>query len=78
MAVRRLEEGGGGGGEISVKGRREGGEDNVCKPQKEDVGIVTPTRIVRRGGRISNIIKTMEEGAKQQNKITSYFSKSGV
>ena len=37
MAVRRLEEGGGGGGEISVKGRREGGEDNVCKPQKEQL-----------------------------------------
>ena len=54
--------------DVSVEGVREGVEDIGCKPQKEIMGIVTPSRIVRRGGRVSNIIKTLEEGAKQQNK----------
>ena len=35
------------------------------------------SRIVRRGGRFSNMIKTLEQGAKQSNKIISYFTKSG-
>ena len=32
---------------------------------------------MRRGGRVSNTIKTLEQGAKQANKLNSYFSKSG-
>ena len=61
-----------------MKGGREWGDEKVCKPQKEYVGKVTPSRIVRRGGRVSNIIQTLEAGAKQQKTIISYFSKPGV
>ena len=32
---------------------------------------------MRRGGRVSNTVKTLEQGAKQANKLNSYFSKSG-
>ena len=32
---------------------------------------------MRRGGRVSNLVKTLEQGAKQRNKINSYFSKFG-
>ena len=77
MAVRRLEGGGGQGGESIAKERSEGGKDKECKLRKECVGVVTASRIVRRGGRVSNFIKTLEEGSKQQNKIVSYFSKPG-
>ena len=77
MAVRRLEGEGGGGGDISMEGVREGVEDIGCKPQKDIMGIVTPSKIVRRGVRVSNIVNFLEEGAKQNNKIISYFSKSG-
>ena len=61
-----------------MKGGEEGGEDKICKPQKEDVRTVTPSIIVRRGGRVSNIVKTLEAGAKRQNKVILYFLKPGV
>ena len=75
MKVRRLE--GGGGGEISMGEGKERVEDGRCKTQKEIVGRIeraTQSRIVRRGGRVSNIVKTLEEGSKQNNKILSYLT----
>ena len=45
-----------------------------CKPRNEGVKERN-IRVVRRGGRVSNTVKTLEQGAKQMNKINSYFSK---
>ena len=66
--VRRLE--GGGGDETGVGGvLLEGEEDMECKSREEIVEKVRKSRIVRRGGRVSNIIKTYS--------IMSYFPKYG-
>ena len=48
----------------------------ICKPWKEGAkeGDV---RIMRRGGRVSNTVKTLEQGDKQRNKILTYFTKFG-
>ena len=55
-----------------------GEEDMEYKSWNEVVkDNVKQSRIVRRGGRFSNMIKTLEQGAKQSNKIISYFTKSG-
>jgi hypothetical protein len=72
--VRRLEEDGGVGGVwMEVVG-----ENLACKSRTEDVKEVRKqSRIVRRGGRVSNILKTLEQGARKANKINTYFSKSG-
>ena len=72
--VRRLEEGVGVGG----VGMEVGGEKLACKSRTEDGKEVRKqSRIVRRGGRVSNILKTLEQGARQANKINKYFSTSG-
>ena len=42
------------------------GERKICKSRNEGVkegGV----KVVRRGGRVSNNIKTLEQGAKQRN-----------
>jgi hypothetical protein len=44
------------------------GEGRICKSQKEGVKK-GGGRIVRRGGRVSNTIKTLEQEPKQKNKI---------
>ena len=52
------------------------GERKICKSRNEGVkegGV----KVVRRGGRVSNNIKTLEQGAKQRNKIITYFSRFG-
>ena len=55
-----------------------GGEKLACKSRTEDGEKVRKqSRIVRRGGRVSNILKTLEQGARQANKINKYFSTSG-
>ena len=55
-----------------------GGEELACKSRTEDGKEVRKqSRIVRRGGRVSNILKTLEQGARQANKINKYFSTSG-
>ena len=48
-----------------------------CKSRNEGVKERN-IRVVRRGGRVSNTVKTLEQGAKQMNTINSYFSKFGV
>ena len=55
-----------------------GEEDMACKFRNEGGQEMTGrSRIVRRSGRISNIVKTLEQGARQASKINSYFLKSG-
>ena len=74
VASGRLE--GSGGGEASKGEVREGAEDDRCKPQNDidrRSEQATPLRTVRRGGRVSYMVKTLEEGSKQNNKIISYF-----
>ena len=44
------------------------------KPKNEHTGNATTPRVRRRGERVSEIVKTLEEGAKQQNKIFSYLA----
>ena len=70
----RAGEGVGVGGVCQGKGE----EDMACNSQKKGVKEMTGrSRIVWRSGRISNIVKTLEQGARQANKINSYFLKSG-
>jgi hypothetical protein len=45
------------------------GEVRICKSRKEGVQ--------EGGGRVSNTIKTLEQGAKQKNNIFTYISKFG-
>ena len=72
--MRRLEEGIGVGGVWLEMGE----EDMALKSQTEGVKKITKqSKIVRRGGRVSNILKTLEQGARQANKINKYFSTSG-
>ena len=61
------------GGRGTQKGEEGEGERLVCKPWEGGVSE-GGGRSRRRGGRVSNTIKTLEEGAKQINKIYSYFS----
>ena len=51
-------------------------ESMKCKSRNEGVKERN-IRVVRRCGRVSNTVKTLEQGAKQMNKIISYFSKFG-
>ena len=66
--MRRLEEG------VGVVGvwLEMGEEDMACESQTEGVKkMAKQSRIVRRGRRVSNILKTLEQGARQVNKIIS-------
>ena len=55
--------------------RKEVGEEKAGKHTNELKCNATTSRIRKRGGRVSGIVRTLEEGAKQKNKIFSYFSK---
>ena len=74
--VKRLE--GGEGGIVGGKGgwKEKEGERMMCKSRKEGVKE-GGDRIVRRVGRVSKVAKTLEQGARQKNKISSYISKFG-
>ena len=74
--MKRLE--GGEGWIVGGKGgwKEKEGERMICKSRKEGVKE-GGGRIVRRGGRVSNTVRTLEQGAKQKNKIFSYISKFG-
>ena len=64
----RVGEGIGVGGECQE--RRE--EDMACKFRNEGGQEMTGrSRIVRRSGRISKLVKTLEQGARQENIIIS-------
>ena len=75
-AIKRIEEreGEGIGGEEAWKEKE--GERLEGKPWKEGVKG-GEGRVMRRGGRVSNSVKTLEQGAKQGNKRHSYFTKFG-
>jgi hypothetical protein len=74
-AVKRIEEREGGRkrGRETQKREEEEGERLECKPWEGGVPG-GGGRSKKRGGRVSNTVKTLEEGAKQANKIFAYFS----
>ena len=76
-AVKRIEEREGGRkrGRETQKREEEEGERLECKPWEGGVPG-GGGRSKKRGGRVSNTVKTLEEGAKQTNKIFSYLLNS--
>ena len=71
--VRRLE----GGGAVGGKRKHWEEEDKECIPLTEGEGEGgREQRKRRKGGRVSKITKTFEQGEKQKNKITFYILKN--
>jgi hypothetical protein len=80
--VRRLEEGGEGGEHVQDQGvvggkRKHGEEDKECILLTEGGGgWEGGQRKKRKGGRVSNLMNTFEQGDRQRNKITFYTLKN--